>query len=58
MITDGAVQMEQMLQKEISYCDQNDVKADDDECADGKIGDDGRSETVENLAAIEHAKKE
>ena len=47
-----------MLDGEIGDGDEDDVEADDDECADGKIGDDGRSETVENLAAIEHAKKE
>ena len=42
----------------IRKCDQHDVKADDDEGADGDVRDDGGLETVQDLAAIEYAEEE
>jgi len=41
-----------MLYYEIDYCNQNNVQPDDEQCADGYIGDDRSTEAVEHLATI------
>lgn len=38
--------------------DEDDVEANDDEGANGEVGDDWWSKTVQGLASIEHAKEE
>lgn len=41
LITDRIIEMEQMLQCEVGDGDEDDVEADDDQGADGEVGDDG-----------------
>lgn len=50
MMADRAVDSECMLESKIGYCDQHDVDADDDECADRDVGDDGGFNAIEYLA--------
>ena len=57
MIADGAVDAQNLLEGEISNCDQHDVEADDDECADGDVGDNRGFETIEDLTTIQHTKE-
>ena len=46
-----------MFEGEISKRDQHDVEADDDECADGDVGDYKVSEAIKDLTTIQHTKE-
>ena len=52
MIADGAFDSQSMFEGEISNRDQHDVEADDDDGADGDVGDNRGFETIENLTTI------
>ena len=41
-----------MANYKISRCDQHDVESDDDEGADGDVGDNGEFDTVQYFAVI------
>ena len=40
MIADAPFNMEQMLKGKVENCDGDNMEADDDQSADGKVGDD------------------
>jgi hypothetical protein len=46
-----------MFEGEISNRDQHDVEADDDEGADGYVGDYRVSEAIKDLTTVQHTKK-
>ena len=49
--------MEQVLNGKVGDGDEDDMQADDDQRADGEVGDDGCSVIVQELAAVEYAKE-
>ena len=57
MITDGAVDSQSMFEGKISNRDQHDMEADDDECADGDVGDYRGSEAIKDLTTVQHSKE-
>lgn len=58
MVADIAVDSKDVLNGEVGDRNKYDVQADDDEGADGEVGNDGRIQAVQDLASIEYAKEE
>lgn len=57
-VADVAVESKDVFESEIGDGDEDDVEADDDEGADGEIGNDGWCQSIKDFASIEHPKEE
>lgn len=56
-VADVAVESKDVFESEIGDGDEDDVEADDDEGADGEIGNNVAFDVVEGFASVKHTKK-
>ena len=57
MVADGALDVHQVLDGEVGNGDEYNVKADDDQRADGYIGNDSRFPIVKGFASVQDTKE-
>lgn len=58
VITDGAINAMEVLRDQIDNTHNGDMQSDDDQSADGEIGNKRNCDAIENFGAIEYPKEE